>query len=130
MSIVYLIVDTRPEVIAAGYHNGIPFYCGSTIESVAVAEQQVLNRMKYHPHLESSQRLAMTEGYYTIRVVATVEGRWARNAMAARMRTWIAREFGNTPPIPRNPKMRSGRSPWQRKAIGKGVRERHKKRSL
>jgi hypothetical protein len=32
---IYWLVDTRPETIAAGWLQGLPFYCGKTVRSVA-----------------------------------------------------------------------------------------------
>lgn len=124
MSVVYLIIDTRPEVIAAGYSNGIPFHCGSSIESMEVAERRMLRYMKNHPSLAVSQRLAHTEGYYTIRTIAVTDGRLARYAMVARMRAWIDKEFGGVPQVSKSRRPRCERSPWERKIIGEGVRKR------
>lgn len=32
-TVIYWLLDVRPETIAAGWHSGYPFYCGKTINA-------------------------------------------------------------------------------------------------
>ncbi len=45
-TLIYWLIDIRPETIAAGWHSGYPFYCGKT---VLTAERRLIEHLSDAP---------------------------------------------------------------------------------
>lgn len=54
---IYWLIDMRPEIIAAGWHSGYPFYCGKTVKSVAKRFAQHKYAAQHAPVGQISERL-------------------------------------------------------------------------
>jgi len=84
---IYWLLDIRPETIAAGWVQGLPFYCGKTV-------QKPEKRLREHRYSASKRqygkvgsRILECSEHIRITVLETVS---PENDWAARERHWIA----------------------------------------
>lgn len=82
---IYWLVDMRPEIIAAGWGKGQPFYCGKTIHPAKRLRQHKAGSK--NPHGTVWKRVSICGDDIQMRTMEIVhpEGDWA-----ARERHWIA----------------------------------------
>lgn len=83
---IYWLVDMRPEMIAAGWPNGLPFYCGKTDRAINARLYEHKRDAVRHPYGLVGPRLALCGDNVRIQAmeVVPVGGPWHE-----RERRWI-----------------------------------------
>lgn len=84
---IYWLLDMRPEVIAAGWHSGYPFYCGKTIKPPEMRLKQHQANAYRAPRRPVSVRIRACGRHIRIEVVYTVK---SGEDWGAAERSWIA----------------------------------------
>lgn len=84
---IYWLVDVRPEIIAAGWTNGPPFYCGKTGRSLKKRLAEHAHSARIHPNRKISDRLkACGEAIHAVELeTVPATGNWSE-----RERHWIS----------------------------------------
>lgn len=82
---IYWLIDVRPEVIAAGWPNGQPFYCGKSVHPQKRFKQHLYSAV-HGSHGDVGTRVAECKGFIQFHVVEVVpvNGNWRE-----RERHWI-----------------------------------------
>lgn len=85
-TLIYWLLDIRPETIAAGWPVGKPFYCGKTVSTTNDRLRGHRECARRFPAREISKRLAACGEHVSVLTMETVpvEGDWR-----ARERHWI-----------------------------------------
>lgn len=86
-TLIYWLVDTRPETIANGWSNGYPFYCGKTIFTAQKRLTEHRHGAKQHPHRAIAAWIRGCGKHIRVQTMETVQadGDWSE-----RERYWIA----------------------------------------
>lgn len=86
-TLIYWLLDMRPETIAAGWHSGQPFYCGKTVEGAQVRLVGHRACAKRYPQRATSRRVNECGEYLRLEIMETVlpGGDWV-----AREKHWIS----------------------------------------
>ena len=124
---VYLLIDTRPEVIAAGFPRGIPFYCGMTKQDSRDLNKAIRQNAIANPMRQRSQMIMLCEGDLRIQIVQVVADRMG-HAARSQWRSWIRNNFPRNDTISRTIP-RSHLSGAHRKMIGDSLRRKHNVRA-
>lgn len=123
---IFLLIDTRPEVVAAGYPNGIPFYCGKTERNAHDLDKHLRRNAIVAPMRQTSQMLMTCEGTFQIEMVQAVTEGQSWKTERGRWRKWVADNFPQNDTVQRHVS-RFPMSEGRRKMIGDGVRRRQVK---
>lgn len=83
---IYWLIDMRPEIIAAGWHSGYPFYCGKTVIPVEWRLTDHIRLIKKYPNRKVSQRLTLCGDHVRVETMEVVppDASWS-----AREKHWI-----------------------------------------
>lgn len=84
---IYWLVDTRPDTIAAGWPNGLPFYCGKTVFDHEFRLRDHRRDAIRHPHRLIAKRMVECGDFVRSRVMEMVplDQNWGE-----RERYWIS----------------------------------------
>jgi hypothetical protein len=67
---IYWLLDVRPEMIAAGYHSGYPFYCGKALDPSKRLKQHV--GAAQYDDSKKSRRIVACGSFLRVHVVETI----------------------------------------------------------
>ncbi len=86
-TLIYWLLDMRPETIAAGWHSGKPFYCGKTVEGLQVRMIGHRFNARRWPNRANSKIVTECGEHVRILLMETVPpgGNWAEKE-----KRWIA----------------------------------------
>lgn len=90
---IYWLVDMRPETLAT-WPNGLPFYCGKTVDNVTERLAEHKQDVKRYPHRKSAQRVRECGEHIRIILLETV---LVNDDWRAREKHWIALLRGTFP---------------------------------
>jgi hypothetical protein len=85
-TLIYWLVDVRPETLAARGGVGFPFYCGKTVYSTGKRLADHCIQARRHPNRPVARWLKACEAYVIVHVVEVVP---ADQDWSARERRWI-----------------------------------------
>lgn len=85
-TLIYWLLDVRPETIAAGWSSGQPFYCGKTVYDVGFRLRNHHRAAVLQPHRPISKKLIECGDQVRWQIMETVP---ANNDWAQRERYWI-----------------------------------------
>lgn len=83
---IYWLIDIRPEIIAAGWGSGQPFYCGKTVETPRKRLNGHRAKAKIWPNRPSHKRILECGDHIRMHIVETVP---VGNDWVEREKHWI-----------------------------------------
>lgn len=86
-TLIYWLIDIRPETIAAGWSSGLPFYCGKTVATTRIRLGQHRCQAASKPHGKVGIRVVECGEFIRVQTMEVVP---SAEDWTAREKFWIA----------------------------------------